>query len=119
MTRAIDKDSTYVALQSADQELLQGLTGLVAVADVLKGLGGILTSHVEQNLLTTAVQEYVSMCAGLNGSGDKEADNFSRAVGTPMRGNTESEVPRNFISGEGTKKSGNARGVFGTLNLGH
>jgi hypothetical protein len=48
-------EETYVALQVPDQELLERLTGLIAVADILEGLSGILAGNVEQNLLTTAV----------------------------------------------------------------
>jgi hypothetical protein len=53
----------YVALQSADLELLERLTGLVAVADILEGLSGILAADVEKNLLATAIQKtFVSTC---------------------------------------------------------
>jgi hypothetical protein len=47
--------ATYVALQRSDLELVERLAGLVAVADILKGLGGILAGNVEEDLLTTAV----------------------------------------------------------------
>ena len=46
----------YQALDVADEHAVQDFTGLVAVANVLEGLGGILASHVEQNLLTTAIR---------------------------------------------------------------
>ena len=49
------RKGAYVALQSADLELLERLTGLVAVADILKGLGGILAADVEEHFLTTTV----------------------------------------------------------------
>jgi hypothetical protein len=48
--------STYVALQGSDLELVKRLAGLVAVADILKGLGGVLAGNVEEDLLTTAVR---------------------------------------------------------------
>ena len=55
--------ATYVALQNADLELLERLAGLVAVADILKGLGGVLAADVEKDLLTTTVVEgCVSTC---------------------------------------------------------
>ncbi len=47
----------YVALQLADLELLEGLAGLVAVADILEGLGGVLAGNVEEDLLTTAIEQ--------------------------------------------------------------
>jgi hypothetical protein len=43
---------TYLALQCADNQLVQGLARLVAVANVLKSLGGILASDVENDLFT-------------------------------------------------------------------
>lgn len=46
---------TYGALQNANLELLERLAGLVAVADILKGLGGVLAANVEKDLLTTTV----------------------------------------------------------------
>jgi len=47
--------STYSALENSDLELLKGLAGLVAVADILKGLGGVLATNVKEDLLTAAV----------------------------------------------------------------
>lgn len=47
----------YVALQRSDLELVEGLAGLVAVADILEGLGGILAGNIEQDLLTATVGE--------------------------------------------------------------
>lgn len=47
----------YVALQSANLELLKRLAGLVAVTDILEGLGGILTADVEKNLLATTIRK--------------------------------------------------------------
>ncbi len=47
---------TYGALQNANLELLERLAGLVAVADILKGLGGVLAANVEKDLLTTTVE---------------------------------------------------------------
>lgn len=46
----------YQALDVTDEHAIQDFTGLVAVANVLEGLGGILAGHVEQNLLTTAIR---------------------------------------------------------------
>lgn len=43
----------YLALQIANVQLLQSLAGLVAVADILESLGGILAGDIEQNLLAT------------------------------------------------------------------
>lgn len=55
--------AAYVALQSSDLELIERLTGLVAVADIFKGLGGILAGNVEKDLLTAAVgKSRVSAC---------------------------------------------------------
>lgn len=51
---AVDWD-TYVALQSAHLELLERLPGLIAVADILESLGGVLAANVEKDLLTAAV----------------------------------------------------------------
>lgn len=44
-----------LALQSADEELVKTLAGLVRVADILESLRGILASNVKYNLLTTRV----------------------------------------------------------------
>jgi len=38
--------ASYLALQCADLELGQCFPGLVAVADILESLGGVLASHV-------------------------------------------------------------------------
>lgn len=43
----------YLALQLANEQLLKSLAGLVAVADILESLGGILAGDIEQNLLAT------------------------------------------------------------------
>jgi hypothetical protein len=43
----------YLALQFANEQLLKSLAGLVAVADILESLGGILAGDIEQNLLAT------------------------------------------------------------------
>lgn len=43
---------TYLSLQNADLDFVQSFAGLVAVANILKGFGGILTGAVKQNLLT-------------------------------------------------------------------
>lgn len=44
-----------LALQIANVQLRESLASLVAVADILESLGGILTGDIEQNLLTTRV----------------------------------------------------------------
>jgi hypothetical protein len=41
-----DGVSRYLALQGSDQEALEGLAGLVAVADILESLSRVLTSNV-------------------------------------------------------------------------
>jgi hypothetical protein len=53
---------TYLSLQVADKKLVEGLTGLVAVANILKGLGGILAGDVEHDLLTTTNWEQQNTC---------------------------------------------------------
>jgi hypothetical protein len=46
--------SSYLSLESADDQPVEGLASLVTVADILESLGGILTSDIEHDLLTTA-----------------------------------------------------------------
>jgi hypothetical protein len=46
----------YLSLQSTNKEPVEGLTGLVAVTDILESLGGVLTSNIEHDLLTTAAR---------------------------------------------------------------
>lgn len=48
---------TYHALQLADQETVQDLTGLVTVSDIFEGLGAVLATDVEEDFLTTTVVE--------------------------------------------------------------
>jgi hypothetical protein len=50
----ISGQETHGALQGADKKLVKGLTGLVAVADILESLGGILAGNIEKNLLATS-----------------------------------------------------------------
>ena len=50
--------NTYTALKSADEEALEDLAGLVAVADVLEGLGGVLAADVEEDFFTAGVLVY-------------------------------------------------------------
>lgn len=45
-TRIIGRRISYLALEGSNFELRKGLAGLVAVADVLEGLGGVLASDV-------------------------------------------------------------------------
>lgn len=47
---------SYLALQGSDLEGLECLAGLVAVANILERLGGILAGNVEKNLLTAAIR---------------------------------------------------------------
>lgn len=37
---------TYLSLQCTDDKLIQGLAGLVAVADILECLSGVLTGDI-------------------------------------------------------------------------
>ena len=46
----------YLALELTNDQGVESLAGLVTVANILKGLGGILTANVEQDLLTTAAR---------------------------------------------------------------
>lgn len=49
--------TTYHALQLADQETVQDLTGLVTVSDIFESLGAVLATDVEEDFLTTTVFE--------------------------------------------------------------
>lgn len=49
---------TYTALQGSDKQTVQDLACLVAVADILECLGGVLTTNVQEDLLTTSVQPF-------------------------------------------------------------
>lgn len=42
-----------LALENTNLQSLENLAGLVAVADIFEGLGGILTADVEEDFLTT------------------------------------------------------------------
>lgn len=44
---------SYLSLESANQQSIENLTCLVAVADVLESLGCVLTADVEEDFLTT------------------------------------------------------------------
>lgn len=50
-----DECVTYHALHAADEESVEDLTGLVGVADILEGLGAVLATDIQKDLLTTAV----------------------------------------------------------------
>lgn len=52
----------YLALQLADLEGSKEFPGLVAVADVLEGLRGVLARNVKQDLLATT-KDHVSLSA--------------------------------------------------------
>lgn len=45
----------YLALEDTDLQSLENFAGLVAVADILECLGGILTADIEEDFLTTSV----------------------------------------------------------------
>lgn len=47
----------YLALELADQELLESFAGLVAVANILESLGCVLATDIQHDLLTTAVRK--------------------------------------------------------------
>jgi hypothetical protein len=53
-------ECAYSALELADDKSLQNLAGLVRVADVLEGIGGILSGDVHQDLLSSADERCVS-----------------------------------------------------------
>lgn len=74
---------TYTALQVANVELVEGLAGLVTVADILKGLGGVLATNVEDDLLTTTIVGAWSAMAlpnrktrGVEGGGSQSGGNI-------------------------------------------
>ena len=49
---------TYATLDGSDKKALKDLAGLVAVADVLEGLGGVLAADVEEDFFTAGVLVY-------------------------------------------------------------
>lgn len=55
MGRGLGGRVTGLSLQDANLDFVEGLTGFVAVANVFKGFGSVLTSAVEQNLLAARV----------------------------------------------------------------
>ena len=54
--RVVLRSQTHQSLQGTNEQLLKGLSGLVAVANVLERLGGILAGDVEKDLLTAAIR---------------------------------------------------------------
>ena len=48
----MDGDKTYLTLQLSNEQRFQNLARLVAVSDVLKRLGRVLSADIEQDLLT-------------------------------------------------------------------
>lgn len=48
---------TYHALHIADEQTVENVARLVGVADILEGLGAILASDIEQDLLTTTTEK--------------------------------------------------------------
>lgn len=53
-----------LSLQCADEQLLQGLARLVAVADILKGLGRVLAADIKEDLLAAAGLVLVNVGGG-------------------------------------------------------
>lgn len=45
----------YLTLQRSNQHFLQYLAGFVTVADIFKGLGGILPAHIEEDFFAAAI----------------------------------------------------------------
>lgn len=54
-----DLGATHFALELSDQQTLEDLARLVAVSDVLERLGCVLSAHIEEDFLTTAIQNRV------------------------------------------------------------
>jgi hypothetical protein len=52
---------TYQALHAADEQTVEDLAGLIGVADVLEGLGAVLATDIEEDFLTTAVDELLAI----------------------------------------------------------
>lgn len=57
---ASEQIHTYLSLQVADEELVQRLASLVAVADVLKCFGRVLAGDIQQDLLTTSAAQWLA-----------------------------------------------------------
>ena len=72
----------YLALYNANLKLLQCLAGFVAVADILKRLGGILAGNIQKDFLAAAV---LSLAKALHTDGPEMSE-------TPMRGKTPKAV---------------------------
>lgn len=75
MARDLDTDVTYLALDGPDKKVLEDLSCLITVSDVFESLGCLLSSNVEQNLLTTSAKR----C-------QKTAINLSRTKCMSIRG---------------------------------
>lgn len=58
---------TYTTLESADEQALEDLAGLVAVADVLEGFGRVLPADVEEHFFTAGVFVYEAWCCARSG----------------------------------------------------
>jgi hypothetical protein len=56
--RRIGLGNTYTTLEVADEKALEDLAGLVAVADVFEGFGGVLAADVEEDFFTSGVLVY-------------------------------------------------------------
>jgi hypothetical protein len=48
---------SYLSLQGANEQVLENLARLVAVADVLECLCRVLATYIEEDFLTTAVKQ--------------------------------------------------------------
>jgi hypothetical protein len=51
-----------LALDGADEETLKDLAGLVTVADVFEGFGGVLAADVEHYFFTATVRGVLVRC---------------------------------------------------------
>lgn len=58
-----ERRGTYATLEGPDQQALEDLAGLVAVADVFEGFGRVLAADVEENFFTARVLVYEA-CGG-------------------------------------------------------
>jgi hypothetical protein len=51
-------EDTYIGLVLSDVHLVHDLAGLIRVTDILEGLGGILASLIDKNLLSTGMLHF-------------------------------------------------------------
>jgi hypothetical protein len=52
-----NQTETYHSLQFSDFQALENLSRFVGMADVFKGLGGVLAAYVQENFLTAPVEQ--------------------------------------------------------------